>query len=265
MKLNKILFFGFIALMFASCKPKENLNYLQDVESIATSEAIKISNVTLQSGDKLIITVSARDLDVVKPFNQNYSSGQLVQNTQLPGNVPTNVTTDAGPTYYVNEDGNIDFPVLGKINTKNKSLEEFKEDLTASLKRYIKDPTVSVKLGNFKVSVLGEVNRPGEYLMFDGKGTLLSAISMAGDLSIYGKRNDILIVRTIDGSMEKSRIDITNSQFLNSPYFNLKQGDVIYVSSNETKQKSSRLDPNAGIYISVASIVVTILALVFKK
>lgn len=265
MKMKKILFFIVGILFIIGCKPKENLNYLQDVDNIATSEALKISNITLQPGDKLIITVMAKDLDVVKPFNQNYSSGQMVQNTQLPGNTNTNINLDSGPTYYIAEDGTIDFPVLGKINTQNKSIDDFQQHLSLLLKKYIKDPTVSVKLGNFKVSVLGEVNRPGEFLLMDGKGTILSAISMAGDLNIYGKRNDILIVRSINGNIEKSRIDITNSNFINSPYYNLRQGDVIYVSSNETKQKSSRLDPNAGIYISVASIVVTILALVFKK
>ena len=88
---------------------------------------------------------------------------------------------------------------------------------------------------------------------------------MAGDLTMYGKRDDVLLVRTVDGKMEKTRIDLTRSDFMDSPFYNLKQGDVIYVSSNKTKEKTSRLDPNMPIYISVASIVVTILALVFKK
>lgn len=93
----------------------------------------------------------------------------------------------------------------------------------------------------------------------------MKALAMAGDLTMYGVRDNILLVRTVDGKIEKVRVDLTRSDFMESPYYNLKQGDVIYVSANKTKEKTSRLDPNMPIYISVASIVVTILALVFKN
>ena len=124
---------------------------------------------------------------------------------------------------------------------------------------------MSVRNTNYKITVLGEVNRPGTYNIPDAQTTLLEVLGLAGDLSIYGNREDILVVRNIDGIMSKERIDLTKADFINSPFFYLKQNDVIIVSPNETKQKSSRLDPNAGIYISVASIVVTILALIFKN
>ena len=129
----------------------------------------------------------------------------------------------------------------------------------------MKPPQVSVKNTKYKVTVLGEVNRPGTYYIPDAQTTLLGAIGLAGDLTIYGKRNDILVLRNIDGVITKERIDLSKADFINSPYFYLKQNDVIVVSPNDTKQKVSRLDPNAGIYISVASIVVTILALIFKN
>ena len=124
---------------------------------------------------------------------------------------------------------------------------------------------MSVRNTNYKITVLGEVNRPGTYNIPDARTTLLEVLGLAGDLSIYGNREDILVVRNIDGIMSKERIDLTKADFINSPFFYLKQNDVIIVSPNEAKQKSSRLDPNAGIYISVASIVVTILALIFKN
>jgi polysaccharide export outer membrane protein len=109
---------------------------------------------------------------------------------------------------------------------------------------------------------LGQVNRPGTYTINDGNATLLSAIGLAGDLTNYGIRDNVLVVRNQNGQITKTRIDLTKADYLN---FQMKQNDVIYVSGNETVSKTSRLDPNAGIYISVASIVVTILALVFKK
>lgn len=240
---------------------------MQDIDQKATEMALVKQKSTLQSGDQLVITVMATDIDVVKPFNQNYSSGQMLQG-QISGNVPptsTSLPTSSGPTYIVDENGDIDFPVLGKINTKGITLDEFKTVLNQKLTRYIKDPSLSVKLNNFKVSLMGEVARPGEYVMSDGKATLMSALGMAGDLTIYGNRNDVLLVRTVDGKMEKARIDLTRSDFIDSPYYQLKQGDVIYVSPNKTRQTASKFGPQTAIYISVASILVTILALVIKK
>lgn len=258
-----LLLLGFIAV--SSCQPKKNLNYLQDIDKIATEEAMRLDRSTLQPGDQLVATVMARDNDVAKPFNQNYSAGQIIQNPQISGNAATAISTASGPTYIVDTEYSIDFPNIGKINVQGLTVDGFKAELLNRLKRYIKEPTVSIQMTNFKISVMGEVSRPGEYSLPDGKGTLLSALSMAGDLSIYGNREDVLIIRNVDGKMERAKVDLTKSEFLTSTFYNLRQGDVIYVSANETKQKTSRLDPNAGIYISVASIVVTILALVFKK
>ena len=165
----------------------------------------------------------------------------------------------------VDSQGNIEFPVIGKINTENKTTEELRDILKKEISKYVVNPQVSVKNTNYKITVLGEVNRPGTYNIPEAQTTVFEVLGLAGDLTIYGNREDILVLRNIDGTMTKERIDLTKADFINSPYFNLKQNDVIIVSPNETKQKTSRLDPNAGIYISVASIVVTILALIFKN
>ena len=252
-------------LAIVSCRTRNDINYLQDVDKVATETALRMENNTLQPGDQLMINIMAKDLDVVKPFNQNYSSGQILQNPQLTGNVSPAMPVTTGPIYVVDQNGDIDFPILGKLKTQGLTIDQFKQSLHSEIVRYIKEPTISVRLNNFKVSVLGEVTRPGEYVVSDGQTNLIKALALAGDLTMYGKRDDVLLVRTVDGKMEKTRIDLTRSDFMDSPFYNLKQGDVIYVSSNKTKEKTSRLDPNMPIYISVASIVVTILALVFKK
>ncbi|HIB8180954.1 TPA: polysaccharide biosynthesis/export family protein [Elizabethkingia anophelis] len=265
MKIRSFLMLLLVVLAIVSCRTRNDINYLQDVDKAATETALRMENNTLQPGDQLVINIMAKDLDVVKPFNQNYSSGQVLQNSQLTGNATPAISTSSGSTYIINQNGEIDFPVLGKLETKGLTVEQFKNNLYNKIIRYIKEPTVSVKLNNFKISVMGEVNRPGEYVVTDGQTNLMKALALAGDLTIYGKREDVLLVRTIDGKIEKTRIDLTHSDFMNSPYYNLKQGDVIYVSANKIREKTSRLDPNMPIYISVASIVVTILALVFKK
>lgn len=265
-KKSFIIIFSFVLFFLSSCSSKKKLDYLQNIESVALEASTKNAISTIQPNDQLVIMVTAKDMDVVKPFNQNFSSGQILQYSSASNNLPTqNQVSTSGPTYIVDSQGNIEFPVIGKINTENKTTEELRDILKKEISKYVLNPQVSVKNTNYKITVLGEVNRPGTYNIPDAKTTVLEVLGLAGDLTIYGNREDILVLRNIDGTMTKERIDLTKADFINSPYFNLKQNDVIVVSPNETKQKTSRLDPNAGIYISVASIVVTILALIFKN
>ena len=269
--MNKNIFLSLLSLVFIllSCKTKDkasDLSYMQDIEQIAAQTAINSINTTLKEGDQLVIIITAKDMDVVKPFNQNYSSGEITQLSLPSNNAPTQGQTSvAGPTYIVDTNGQIDFPTLGKLEVAGKTLVEFQDDLRRKLTYYIKDPSVNVKITNFKITVLGEVAKPGQYIIADGQATMLTALGLAGDLTMYGKRDDVLIVRNEGGQITKQRVNMLKADFINSEFFNLKQGDVIYVTPNQTKEKTSRLDPNMPIYISVAGIVVTILALVFKK
>lgn len=260
-----IILAGFLIL---SCKAKavNKIDYLQNDEKIATEQALATIHSTIQTGDILVILISAKDQDVVRPFNQNYASSQLVQPNVPGGNMPNNgVSTFSGPTYIVDAKGNIDFPVLGIISTKGKTLLQLKNEIRQDVSQYVKEPNVNLKISNFQVTVLGEVNRQGEYNIPNGQGTIFTALGLAGDTTIYGERDNVLIVRTVDGVLTKNRINLLDDHFISSPFYNLKQGDVIYVSANKTKQKVARLDPNTPIYVSVAGIIVTILALVFKK
>ena len=264
-KKSFIIIFSFVLFFLSSCTSKKKLDYLQNIEDVALEASAKNAKSTIQPNDQLVILVTAKDMDVVRPFNQNFSSGQILQYSLPSNNAPAQGQTSAGPTYMVDSQGNIEFPVIGKINTENKTTEELRDILKKEISKYVVNPQVSVKNTNYKITVLGEVNRPGTYNIPEAQTTVLEVLGLAGDLTIYGNREDILVLRNIDGTMTKERIDLTKADFINSPYFNLKQNDVIVVSPNETKQKTSRLDPNAGIYISVASIVVTILALIFKN
>lgn len=267
----KYLIYLFSLLILFSCGifPKkagdDSLNYLNNIDSIALKASQNTSMSTIQPGDQLVIVVSAKDQDVVKPFNQNFSSGQMVEEALGGGNLRQQPVSVTGPTYVVDSRGNIDFPIIGTLNTDGKTLEEFKGELKLAISRYIKEPVVSIRNTNYKVTVLGEVNNPGQYIIPDGNATLLNALGLAGDLTMYGKRNDVLVVRNIDGVTTKVRIDLSNATFINSPYYYLKQGDVVYVSPNKTKEKTARLDPNAGLYISIASIAITIIALIIRK
>lgn len=269
MKFN-LLIILLSAMFLSACtsrkSKKSELNYMENIEQIATDASIQNSQRnTIQPGDQLVIFVTAKDMDVVKPFNQNYSTSDLIQPNIPGGNVPTQgQIVFSGPMYLVNSEGDITFPELGDVNTKDKTLIDLKNELTERISKYVINPTVNIRIANFKVTILGEVNRQGEYTLSNGQGTLFNALGLAGDLTMYGKRDNVLVVRNVDGIITKERINLQDANFIQSPYFQLKQGDVIYVSASETKEKASRQNPNTGIYISAAGLLVTVIALLFK-
>lgn len=251
-----------------SCRTNSNahndLNYMQNIEKVAIEASAKNSSSTIQAGDQLVILVTAKDMDVVRVFNQNYSSSELVQtNAGAGGNTPNQgMITITGPTYIVDANGEIDFPVLGKLSTTGKTLVELKDELRDRMTKYVINPTVNVRLANFKVTVLGEVNRQGDYTIANGQATILNVLGMAGDLTSYGKRNDVLVIRNDNGVITHGRINLQDANLINSPYFNLKQGDAIIVSSNNTKDVLAKQNPNTGLILTAVSIGVTAIAVV---
>jgi polysaccharide export outer membrane protein len=157
MKKNLYIYILLITMLF-SCKPQENFNYMKNIEDIAVNTSLQKSQNTIQVGDQLVIMVTAKDMDVVKPFNQNYSSSEVVQPNQPGGNTGM-VASQTAPIYVVDDQGDIDFPVIGKINTVGKTTTELKDILRNKVAHYVINPTVSLRLTNFKITVLGEVNR----------------------------------------------------------------------------------------------------------
>lgn len=264
---NKILII-LSALLIVSCRTnpnaKNDLNYMQNIEQVAVENSLKNSNSTIQPGDQLVILITAKDMDVVKPFNQNYSSSEMVQTNALAGgNTPNQGTSSIqGPTYIVDTNGNIDFPILGILDTNGKTLVELKEELREKMLKYVINPTISIRLTNFKVTVLGEVNRQGDYTVANGQATIWNALGMAGDLTMYGKREDVLVIRTENGVVSHGKVNLLDASLINSPYYNLKQGDAIIVSTNNSKDIQAKQNPNTGLYLTAASIAITAAAVV---
>ncbi|WP_434979880.1 polysaccharide biosynthesis/export family protein [Daejeonia sp. YH14] len=267
-------YFSFLAMLIflVSCKTREKekaseLNYMQNIEQIAIDASVNhYKNNTIQPGDQLAIYIMAKDPRVVAPFNQNYASSDVIQGNANGGsNTPSlGQGSITGPMYLVDPDGNISLPYLGVISTTGKNITELRNEIKEKVSRYVIDPSVSIQLANFRVTVLGEVNRQGDYLLPNGKGTIMNALGLAGDLTMYGTRNNVLIVRNENGNITKGYVNLTDANLINSPFYNLKQNDVIIVSANDTKEKTSRLDPNMPMYLGVAGIVVTILTLIFR-
>lgn len=264
---NKILII-LSALIIVSCRTnpnaKNDLNYMQNIEQVAVENSMRNSSSTIQPGDQLVILITAKDMDVVKPFNQNYSSSEMIQtNAMASGNTPNQgVSSIQGPTYIVDTNGKIDFPILGILDTNGKTLVELKEELREKMLKYVINPTISIRLTNFKVTVLGEVNRQGDYTVANGQATIWNALGMAGDLTMYGKRNDVLVVRTENGVVSHGKVNLQDASLINSPYYNLKQGDAIIVSTNNSKDIQAKQNPNTGLYLTAASIAITAAAVV---
>ena len=203
---------------------------------------------------------------MVRPFNQTYSSsGSVAQYSQSRSGAQAASTSGPGTVYTVDTDGYINYPVIGKISTTGLNQEQFREKLTLLLTEYVKNPVVDLRTNNFKVTVLGEVANPGTYNIPDGSATVLSALGLAGDLTIYGVRTNVLVVRNNDGEITRQRLNLTSAEFINSPYYYLKQNDVIYVEANTTKQNTARTNPNIGLYLSGASLLITLVAIILRK
>jgi polysaccharide export outer membrane protein len=215
----------------------------------AVQAKIQPFELRYQPNDLLSINVSASDVDAARPFNLFVSSPNTTNKFSLTGQ-------QLLQAYLVDEKGEINFPVLGKLTLGGLSRKEAIAFLENKLQAYIKDPIVTLRLTNFKISVLGEVNNPGTYTIENEQVSLPQAISLAGDLSINGKRENILLLREENGVLTKNYIDLRSDAFFNSPYYFLNPNDVLYIEPNASKVRSST---DALRYTSISLSVITTL------
>jgi len=210
----------------------------------------------IQPNDILTIVVTAADPKVTAPFNpaSTMSTGNMTQATDLA----------LRPTYTVDNDGDITLPLLGKVHVSGLTRVQAIEKLRAELSQYIKDPGININFNNFRVSVLGEVARPGSFIMPTERVTVLEALGMAGDMTIRGIRDNVLLIREIDGQKTMHRLDLTKESTLNSPYYYLAQNDVIYVEPNKAQINNSKLGANTNIIISIAGLIITVISVLTR-
>ena len=256
MKKHIIALLFILAMGLTSCIPHKELLILNDVPKNADETDFITNQVDLriQPEDLLSITVSSYNLEASRPFNNGNDPQVLAQAMQ-----GTNYVAEMLTGYFVDADGFIDFPVIGRINVNKKTLGEVKETLYAELKNYLKDPVVNIRLLNFKVSVLGEVKLPGMIRLTNKRLTVIEAIAMAGDLTPYSNRTNVMIIREKGGKRSIKRLNLQSSSCLMSPYYYLQQNDVVYVEPNKTKvntiaDKSSRILAYVSTGISVLTI-----------
>ena len=261
--MKNLIYYLILLLTMFSCKPKENMVYMEKEKAVAETEINQavFYGTHIQSGDLLDIKVTAFDENAVRPFNL-YSMNNSTSTGQVNGQ-----TAQLAPQgYLVDNEGFIYFPVLGKLYIKGMTLAQLRADLEKRLLAYLSDPLVSIKQLNFNITVLGEVKKPGQYTNPSDKITVLQALGLAGDMTDYGNRTNVKLIREIDGVSKTFTIDFTNKNITNSPYYYMQQNDVLYIEPDLIKKKTANIDPNrnlafqiGGIALGVASILISLL------
>lgn len=265
MKFYKIIIVAASVLALVACSTSKEISYFQDLrpgESELTLAAPM--EIKIQPKDKLSILVNSQDLRLTNLFNLPIVSQQVGQES-------SSGTNRGLSGYTVDSKGDIDFPVLGKLHVQNMTREEVAVYIKKELQSHnlIKDPVVTVEFMNLSVNVMGEVNRPGRYNIDKDHLTILDALSQAGDLTIYGKREKVLVLRNENGTQRVYGINLCSADHLySSPVYYLQQNDVVYVEPNDTKARQSTVNGNnvrsTSFWISLASLLTTISVLIFK-
>lgn len=257
MKLSsKLIIILTIISIFVSCESRENMVFFQNIDSVNIQEQSVLSNPVIQIGDMLSISVSALDVEAVKPFNL-----PVVSINNISGSV-NGAPKQQG--YRVMNDQSIIFPILGKIKLGGLTIPEAQELVVSKLAGYIKSPIVNIEIINFKVTILGDVTNPGTFPVENERISILQAIGLAGGLTIQGKRDNVLIIRESSGSKEYKHIDLRDAELLNSEYYFLQQNDVVYVEPNKTKINSSKYGPAVPVTVSIVSTIIALISVLTR-
>lgn len=251
-----------VVVLCTSCASSKKVVYLQDVVPLKQQDIEQKYEVYVHNDDLLAIMVNSKNPELALPFNMPMVSYQL-------GSGSTNSGSQRVLGYLVDGNGDIDFPILGKLHVAGPTRMQLTEMIKQRLIEgdLIKDPIVTVQFLNYKVSVMGEVNRPGSFNISGDRITLLEALSMAGDLTIYGRRDRVAVIREKDGKRTILMHDLRSSDIFNSPCYYLQQNDIVYVEPNKAKAEQTDINQNKSLgvwfgaisaLVSIASLIVTL-------
>jgi len=250
--INNIIKVFLLIYLISSCTSQKQLVYLQDVDSLTTENVYFRQQVDykIQNQDILyirILSIDDRTNDLINVASSRYQQNLFQNETSLFIN-----------GYSLNDSGNIELPIIGKVFLLNKTVEEAKDAIQEKTDQYLRNASVIVKLISFKFTVLGEVNRPGVYKNFNNQLTVLEAIGMAGDISDYGNRTRILVIRPTKNETRTYRIDLTKKDVLSSEGFFLLPNDIVYVEP--IKSKTFRINiPTLSLFLSTLTTLILVL------
>lgn len=261
---NAFLIFGVLICCIACSEPRK-FAYFKDLPDTLINYNIAdtgYSSLTIKSDDILQINISSPNPEATSFF---ITQGTNAANAS---GVATGVAPTSTPnTYLVDKEGGIDLPLIGRVMLKGLTISAAKNSVKNKVSAFLKDPIVTVRLQNFKVTVLGEVNHPANYIVPNERVSILDAIGMAGDLTIFGRRENVLLIRERNGKKNLTRLNLNSSRLFQSDYYYLQQNDIIYVEPNKSKVSSSDLTAarNVSIITSLASLATIIISQLIRK
>ncbi len=262
----RFLSLAFAAVCILSCSTPRHITYFEDSEPADSLLSVSPRPIRLKADDKISIIVNCQDAKVANLFNLPYVSRYLGQIDDVGSAYAQGVSG-----YTIQADGTIDFPLLGKVNIAGLTREEvaarIKDELVGQ--SLVKDPVVTVEYMNLCYSVLGEVTQPGRYAISQDCVTLLQALAQAGDLTIYGRRDNILVLRSENGQQRSYRVSMGDVRAItSSPVFYLQQNDLVYVEPNDVRQRQSTVNGNnirsTSFWMSLASLATSITLMIFN-
>jgi polysaccharide biosynthesis/export protein len=240
-----------VTLLNLSCSSIKNVKYFTDIPDTARYtllSKLKYVDPLIQPDDIMSINIQVAD-----PVATQVIATGNVSNSAVGSTTAGSTGSQTINGYLVDESGNVEIPVLGKIQLRGLTTEQAREVVRTRARTFFKDPTINVRFANFRITVLGEVAKPATYVVPNEKITILDALGLAGDLTIYGRRDNVLLIRQYDdGRRESIRLDLTKSAVLNSSYYYLRQNDYIYVEPTKAKIVSSDAIQNRNISIITA-------------
>jgi polysaccharide export outer membrane protein len=252
-------------LMTTSCVQKKDFVYFQNKKQQTTNIlADKVENYIpiLKSDDLITIVVSAVDPELAKPFNLLGAASANASNSNS-NSGGGNTTQTMG--YLIDANGNIDFPILGTIKLAGMDRMKASEFIKDKLKAYLKEPIVNLRVLNYKVTVLGEVARPGVFTISNERITLPEALGLAGDITLGGQRNNVMVIRDIDGKKIETRVDLTSRDLFSSPVYYLTQNDIIYVQPTTNRMKTTApTRQNASLILTGVLLIVNTINLITR-
>ena len=271
MRLKSISLFVFLlsVILLSGCKASQEITYLQGAGKAAVMDSTNmapIPDAIIKKGDLMTITVNSLTPELAKPFNLS-----LVPTTGMGEYSQTNATAMTSGSgglqnYLVDNQGFINFPLIGKISVEGMTKIALSEKIKSLIyPRYItEEPIITIRFVDFSISVLGEVARPGTFKINNESCTLLEAIALAGDLTISGKRDNVLLIRQAGNLRESVRLDLRDKNLINSPYYFLQQDDVLYVQPNDVKARSAKIGTAESLSLSAVSTLISITTLIIS-
>jgi polysaccharide export outer membrane protein len=262
MKKFPVLLLAIVSLMLLyGCKSAKNVAYFQNIDSISLAASKGLYTARIMPKDELTITVNSTNPAAAAAFNLTV--------TNTTSNTSKNLTSQqALISYLVDNDGNINFPKLGKIHVVGMTKQELQDYITEKISpNFANDesPIVTVTMSNYRVTVMGEVSSPRVVSVNSERMSVLEALASAGDLGIYGKRNNVLLIRENEqGEKTAHRLDLTDAHIINSPYYYVQQNDIIYVTPNNTKAKNSDIGQSTTLWFSFTSILISLSSLLYN-